>query len=112
NRRLLNAIDYKPITTSFLVVLQTRFFQIVTVFPDDDSECEPPDPIPNSEVKPLSADGSVGPPHVRVGHRQVLIEKAHPMDGPFFMPIFYSGTVFFKKTAFTCTCLAGAPCAV
>ena len=29
---------------------------------------EPPDPIPNSEVKPLSADGSVGSPHVRVGH--------------------------------------------
>ena len=26
--------------------------------------------MPNSEVKPLSADGSVGLPHVRVGHRQ------------------------------------------
>ncbi len=38
--------------------------------PDDNSECEPPDPIPNSEVKPLSADGSVGSPHVRVGHYQ------------------------------------------
>ncbi len=24
------------------------------------SECVPPDPIPNSEVKPLSADDSVG----------------------------------------------------
>ena len=34
----------------------------------DNSECDPPDPIPNSEVKPLSADGSVGSPHVRVGH--------------------------------------------
>jgi hypothetical protein len=33
---------------------------------------EPPDPIPNSEVKRLSADGSVGSPHVRVGHRQAL----------------------------------------
>ena len=43
--------------------------------PDDHSEREPPDPIPNSEVKPLSADGSVGSPHVRVGHRQVLIPK-------------------------------------
>ena len=30
----------------------------------------PPDSIPNSEVKRNSADGSVGPPHVRVGHRQ------------------------------------------
>ena len=37
---------------------------------DDISELEPPDPIPNSVVKRLSADGSVGSPHVRVGHRQ------------------------------------------
>ena len=36
----------------------------------DHSEMEPPDPIPNSEVKRFSADGSVGVPHVRVGHRQ------------------------------------------
>uniref|UniRef100_UPI001C611758 hypothetical protein n=2 Tax=Haemophilus influenzae TaxID=727 RepID=UPI001C611758 len=27
--------------------------------------------IPNSEVKRCNADGSVGFPHVRVGHRQV-----------------------------------------
>ena len=40
--------------------------------PDDISECEPPDSIPNSEVKPLSADGSVGLPHVRVGHCQAF----------------------------------------
>ena len=30
--------------------------------PDDNSEQVPPDPIPNSEVKLLSADGSVGVP--------------------------------------------------
>ena len=41
----------------------------------DHSELEPPDPIPNSEVKRFSADGSVGSPHVRVGHRQALIRK-------------------------------------
>ncbi len=41
---------------------------------DDISELEPPDPIPNSAVKRLSADGSVGSPHVRVGHRQAFIE--------------------------------------
>ena len=29
--------------------------------------------MPNSEVKHNSADGSVGLPHVRVGHRQALI---------------------------------------
>ncbi len=39
---------------------------------DDISELEPPDPIPNSVVKRLSADGSVGSPHVRVGHRQAF----------------------------------------
>ncbi len=40
---------------------------------DDDSEWAPPDSIPNSEVKLLSADGSVAFRHVRVGHRQALI---------------------------------------
>ena len=35
---------------------------------------DPPDPIPNSEVKHNSADGSVGLPHVRVGHRQVICQ--------------------------------------
>ena len=32
----------------------------------------PPESIPNSEVKHCYADGSVGLPHVRVGHRQVV----------------------------------------
>ena len=39
----------------------------------DHSVADPPDPMPNSEVKRSSADGSVGFPHVRVGHRQALI---------------------------------------
>ena len=43
--------------------------------PGGHSEVEPPDPISNSEVKRFSADGSVGPPHVRVGHCQALILK-------------------------------------
>ena len=46
-----------------------------TSFPGGNSEWEPPDPISNSEVKTLSADGSVGSPHVRVGHCQDLIEN-------------------------------------
>ena len=46
--------------------------------PDEDREREPPDPIPNSEVKPFIADGSVGPPHVRVGHRQASNKKSPP----------------------------------
>ena len=40
--------------------------------PGGTSAVVPPDPMPNSEVKRRSADGSVGFPHVRVGHRQVL----------------------------------------
>ena len=43
----------------------------------DHSKREPPDPIPNSEVKPLSADDSVAVCHVKVGHRQALNTKAH-----------------------------------
>ena len=40
---------------------------------------EPPDPMPNSEVKRHIADGSVGLPHVRVGHRQALKYKKGPL---------------------------------
>lgn len=43
--------------------------------PGGHSEWEPPDPIPNSEVKTLSADDSVGSPHVKVGHCQDLYIK-------------------------------------
>ena len=34
----------------------------IKCLPDDDSKLAPPDPISNSEVKRLSADGSVGLP--------------------------------------------------
>ena len=40
--------------------------------PGGDSAVVPPDPMPNSEVKRRSADGSVGLPHVRVGNCQAL----------------------------------------
>ena len=43
--------------------------------PGGNSALEPPDPIPNSEVKRRSADDSVGPPHVKVGHCQALIQN-------------------------------------
>ena len=39
----------------------------------DHSVLDPPDSIPNSEVKRNSVDGSVGSPHVRVEHRQAPI---------------------------------------
>ena len=38
--------------------------------PGGTSAVVPPDPMPNSEVKRRSADGSVGSPHVRVGNCQ------------------------------------------
>ena len=40
--------------------------------PGGDSAVVPPDPMPNSEVKRRSADGSVGSPHARVGNCQAL----------------------------------------
>ena len=45
------------------------FLRIVKILLGDHSIMDPPDPMPNSVVKRNSADGSVGPPHVRVGHR-------------------------------------------
>ena len=48
---------------------------LATEFLDDHRALEPPDPIPNSVVKRCIADGSVGLPHVRVGHRQAPIPK-------------------------------------
>lgn len=48
---------------------------IQTALPGDDRDVEPPDPIPNSEVKRVIADGSMGFPHVRVGHCQALNPK-------------------------------------
>ena len=44
-----------------------------TGFPGNHRDIEPPDPIPNSEVKSVIADDSVGLPHVKVGHCQDLI---------------------------------------
>jgi hypothetical protein len=43
--------------------------------PGGHSDAVPPDPIPNSEVKRISGDGSVGSPHVRVAHRQAPIKN-------------------------------------
>ena len=48
---------------------------LLTSLPGGNGELEPPDPIPNSEVKRLIADDSLGSPHVKVGHCQALIPK-------------------------------------
>ena len=52
----------------------------------NNSVLDPPDPIPNSEVKRNSADDSVGSPHVKVGHCQALIPKPRSLtrSGFFF----------------------------
>ena len=46
--------------------------------PGGNSDAVPPDPIPNSEVKRISGDGSVGFPHVRVAHRQAPNSSTKP----------------------------------
>jgi hypothetical protein len=60
-------------TPVFLVQVVHR--KAMTSLPGGNSEWEPPDSIPNSEVKLLSADDSVGIPYAKVGHRQALISK-------------------------------------
>ena len=52
-----------------------------TSMPDDHRVLEPPDPMPNSEVKRHIADGSVGLPHVREGHCQVPIKETRLTAG-------------------------------
>ncbi len=47
--------------------------------PGGNSAVVPPDPMPNSEVKRRSADGSVGSPHARVGNCQALIKRISPL---------------------------------
>ena len=46
--------------------------------PGGESAVVPPDPMPNSEVKRRSADGSVGSPHARVGHCQASNKAESP----------------------------------
>ena len=48
---------------------------IKTEYSGDHSAVVLPDSIPNSEVKCRNADGSVGIPHVRVGHRQIEFKR-------------------------------------
>ena len=59
-----------------MICLNRVLADIISVYrlPGGHSERVPPDPIPNSEVKTLSADDSVGFPHVKVGHRQVFFK--------------------------------------
>ena len=65
--------------------LLCRTSVIYAGLPGDNRALEPPDSIPNSEVKRCIADGSVGLPHVRVGHRQASkCKKGRTKVRPFF----------------------------
>ena len=62
--------------------------------PGGHSDTVPPDSIPNSEVKRISGDGSVGIPHVRVAHCQApnLNGKAlHFGEGLFYLCYEFAG---------------------
>ena len=69
--------------------------QAHTDLSDDQRAVAPPDSMPNSEVKRCIADGSVGSPHVRVGHRQALL---------FEKPVWFAQRVFFMPIVFYCFC--------
>ena len=69
------------------------------VFPGSHSDTVPPDSIPNSEVKRISADGSVGSPHVRVGHCQVPIRRTRLTAG-FLLYIEASAFCVYRLTEF------------
>lgn len=69
-----------------------------TVLPGGHSEWEPPDTIPNSEVKLLSADDSMGPPHAKVGHRQVLnCDPCKALRGFLLSSLFFCNTLHRLK---------------
>ncbi len=62
--------------TSLLGEVVQLFYLVTSLLnglPGDYRALEPPDSISNSEVKRRIADGSVGFPHVRVGHCQAHI---------------------------------------
>ncbi len=59
--------------------------------PDGNSDVVPPESIPNSEVKRVSGDGSVGSPHVRVAHRQAPnYKEARSSERAFFVSVLSS----------------------
>ncbi len=66
--------------------------ELITELLGNHSVLDPPDPIPNSEVKWYCADDSVGSPHVKVGHCQAFILKA---------PIVYYRGFFMRVTKST-----------
>src|ERR1700722_18319811 len=86
---MMHGADQRPVAIRASLANATSVeAKIYPVLPGGNSEREPPDPIPNSEVKTFCADGSVAASHARVGHCQAPHAKA-PMlirvSGPFFV---------------------------
>ena len=79
-------MQHRAFTSTFRISVVMGFFESrdgMDGLPGGYSEWEPPDPIPNSEVKTLSADDSVGSPHVKVGHCQALYPSLRLTAGGF-----------------------------
>ena len=86
-------------------------FVLHTSFPGDHRELEPPDPLPNSVVKWFIADGSVGFPHVRVGHRQDS-KKENPSCASSWGFVFFGCGYLMPLLSGSCEtlCTAGTRC--
>ena len=82
--------QHRRITTKFVRPETGRTASL----PGGHSERVPPEPIPNSEVKTLSADDSAGSPRVKVGHCQAYKSPppAPKCRGFYFIGYFYMGT--------------------
>ena len=70
NRKFEILTKHRKLSHTQFAEAKPAGYESVPEFLDDHRALEPPDPIPNSVVKRCIADGSVGFPHVRVGHRQ------------------------------------------
>ena len=72
------------------IVVRIKNYKLHTSLSDDNSNLEPPDPISNSEVKRVNANGSAGSPCVRVGNRQTFFFKAFSLSGSLFFYLKYN----------------------
>ena len=115
--RAVNSKKWKSINEVRLNLCDSTLFTAAfggNGLPGNHSEWVPPDTIPNSEVKLLSADGSTGFPRARVGHCQA--SKSKPLmsnhQGFFFISLsvwlsmvghWWNASVYFPQRT-TCGC--------
>ena len=75
---------YIYISSLLDVGINIKLINQQTSFLGDNRDMEPPESISNSEVKRVIADDSVGLPHVKVGHHQVITLKPCSYGQGFF----------------------------